>query len=47
MYSNGMFIGGEWTEAASGATDDVLNPATEEVVGSVPRGGAADGKSVV
>jgi betaine-aldehyde dehydrogenase len=42
MYSNGMFIGGQWTEAASGATDGVLNPATEEVVGSVPRGGAAD-----
>ena len=42
MYSNGMFIGGEWVEAASGATDDVLNPATEEVVGSVPRGGAPD-----
>jgi betaine-aldehyde dehydrogenase len=42
MYSNGMFIAGDWTESASGATDDVLNPATEEVVGSVPRGAAAD-----
>ncbi|MDQ3952240.1 MAG: aminobutyraldehyde dehydrogenase [Actinomycetota bacterium] len=42
MYSNGMFIGGELCEAASGRIDDVLNPATEEVCGSVPRADEAD-----
>ena len=42
MYSNGMFIGGEFCEAASGRTDDVVNPATEEVCGSVPRAEEAD-----
>ena len=42
MYSNGMFIGGEFCDATSGRTDDVLNPATEEVCGTVPRADAAD-----
>ncbi|MDQ4124141.1 MAG: aminobutyraldehyde dehydrogenase [Actinomycetota bacterium] len=42
MYSNGMFIGGGFCEAASGRTDDVLNPATEEVCGTVPRADEAD-----
>ena len=42
MYSNGMFIGGEFSEAASGRTDDVLDPATEEVCGSVPRADESD-----
>lgn len=42
MYSNGMFINGEFVEAASGATDEIENPATEEVVATVPRGGSDD-----
>ena len=42
MYSEGMFINGEWVEAASGATDEVLNPATEEVVATVPRAAEED-----
>ncbi|HEX2050719.1 MAG TPA: gamma-aminobutyraldehyde dehydrogenase [Actinomycetota bacterium] len=42
MYSNGHFIGGEFVEAASGNVDEILDPATEEVVGTVPRGDAAD-----
>ena len=37
-----MIVGGEAVEAASGARMEVIDPATEEVVGSVPRGGAAD-----
>ncbi|MDX6411977.1 MAG: aminobutyraldehyde dehydrogenase [Gaiellaceae bacterium] len=37
-----IFIGGEWTEAASGETMTVLNPATEEVIAEVPRCGAED-----
>ena len=42
MYSNGMFINGESVEAASGQTDEVVNPANEEVVATVPRGGEED-----
>jgi 1-pyrroline dehydrogenase len=37
-----ILIGGEWTEAASGETMAVLNPATEEVIAEVPRCGAED-----
>ena len=36
------FIGGEFRAAADGATDDVLNPATGEVLAQVASGGAAD-----
>ena len=35
-------IDGAWTGAASGGTWDVLNPATEEVVRTVPFGGRED-----
>jgi betaine-aldehyde dehydrogenase len=42
MYSNGMFINGEWVDAAAGSTDDIVNPATEEVVGTVARGNEKD-----
>jgi succinate-semialdehyde dehydrogenase/glutarate-semialdehyde dehydrogenase len=37
-----MLIGGEWRQSASNAELEVVNPATEEVVGSVPSGEAAD-----
>ena len=37
-----MWIGGDWLEAESGDAFDVENPATEEVLDSVPRAGAAD-----
>ena len=30
------FIGGEWVNAADGATHEVLNPATHEILGTVP-----------
>ncbi len=36
------FIAGSWVPAADGATDEVLNPATGEVITSVPSSGAAD-----
>jgi betaine-aldehyde dehydrogenase len=42
MYSNGMFIAGEFCAAASGRSDEILNPATEEVCGTVPRADEAD-----
>ena len=37
-----MFIGGAWVQAQSGDTYEVVNPASEEVIARVPRGGVAD-----
>ena len=37
-----QFIGGQWVDSASGETLDVENPATGEVVATVPASGAAD-----
>jgi acyl-CoA reductase-like NAD-dependent aldehyde dehydrogenase len=39
-----LFIGGKWVDA-SGGTYDVVNPATEEVVGSAPNGTVADAQA--
>jgi 1-pyrroline dehydrogenase len=36
------FVGGEWVDAASGETMEVLNPSTGEVIAEVPRSGADD-----
>ena len=36
------FVGGEWVDAASGETMEVLNPATGEAIAEVPRAGAED-----
>jgi len=36
------FIGGSWVDARSGAIDEVLNPATGEVLAKVPASDAAD-----
>ncbi|MEO8247363.1 MAG: aldehyde dehydrogenase family protein, partial [Chloroflexota bacterium] len=37
-----MFINGDWTDAASGETVAVVNPATEEEIAQVPKGDASD-----
>ncbi|MBF8186583.1 aldehyde dehydrogenase [Nonomuraea sp. K274] len=37
-----LFIGGEWVAPAGTATIDVISPHTEEIVGRVPEGTAAD-----
>ena len=37
-----MLIGGEWRQATSSREIEVVNPATEETVGTVPSGDAAD-----
>jgi len=44
-YEN--FIGGQWVAAVDGATDDVLNPATGEVLAQVASSGAADAEAAV
>ncbi|MGD6752038.1 NAD-dependent succinate-semialdehyde dehydrogenase [Streptomyces sp. BH105] len=40
--STGIFIGGQWGDAASRARFDVVNPATEEVIATVADGGPED-----
>ena len=40
--TNQNFIAGAWVDAASGATDEVVNPATGEVIASVPSSDAVD-----
>ena len=41
------FIGGKWVAAASGATHEVKNPATGEVLGTVPVMGAAETRQAI
>jgi 1-pyrroline dehydrogenase len=36
------FVGGEWVDALAGDVQEVLNPATGEVIAEVPRGSEAD-----
>jgi 1-pyrroline dehydrogenase len=47
MSAKGMLVGGSWAQAASGATMEVLNPATEEVLAEVPRCSPEDVDSAV
>ena len=42
-----LFIGGEWVEPAGSGTIDVVNPATEEVIGRVPEGTPEDADRAV
>src|ERR1700729_324964 len=37
-----LYINGEWSEGAGGRGDDIVNPATEEVLGRVPFAEAGD-----
>src|SRR5450755_3319464 len=41
------FIGGEWVAADNGATHGVINPATRQVIGSVPVMGAAETRRAI
>ena len=42
MEQKKLLIANEWRDAASGQVMDVINPATEEVIATVPVAGAAD-----
>jgi acyl-CoA reductase-like NAD-dependent aldehyde dehydrogenase len=42
MNTYQQHIGGEWVEASNGASWNVINPATEEVIRAVPYGTGAD-----
>ena len=37
-----LFIDGEWTDAANGATLEIENPSTGDIIGTVARAGVAD-----
>ncbi|WP_207837382.1 NAD-dependent succinate-semialdehyde dehydrogenase [Williamsia soli] len=43
----GLYINGEWAPAADGATFDVENPATGEVIATVAKGGQADATAAI
>ncbi len=42
-----MLVGGRWTEAKSGETYEIVDPATDRVVAVVPKGGVADADEAV
>jgi acyl-CoA reductase-like NAD-dependent aldehyde dehydrogenase len=42
MMRTQLFINNEWRDAESGATLDIINPATEEAIASVPSAGQGD-----
>ena len=42
-----MFIQGEWREAQGGSRFEVRNPATGELLDSVPDGGAEDARAAI
>jgi succinate-semialdehyde dehydrogenase len=42
-----LYIGGEWRDASDGGTWNVVNPATEDVIQTVPFGTGADCRSAI
>ena len=42
MQRDAIYIGGEWVEANGEGTIEVVNPATEQTIGSVPVGSSSD-----
>lgn len=42
-----LFIGGNWTDGHSGETFDIINPATEEVIATVPNASPADMQTAI
>jgi succinate-semialdehyde dehydrogenase/glutarate-semialdehyde dehydrogenase len=47
LLRNRAFIGGQWVLAEGGATHAVVNPATQEVIGTVPRMGTAETRHAI
>jgi succinate-semialdehyde dehydrogenase / glutarate-semialdehyde dehydrogenase len=46
-YTYKQYIDGEWVDASNGATWDVINPATEELIRTVPYGNGEDAKRAI
>src|SRR4029453_10998128 len=47
LFRQANYIDGAWTDARSGATINVDNPATAEIIGTVPRCGAAETRAAI
>src|SRR5260370_17739955 len=47
LFRRQAYIGGRWCDADSGATLDVNNPATGEVLGTVPMMGANETRRAI
>ena len=48
MYEKyGQFINGKWQKSASGETYDVINPATEEIIGKASKANSSDVQSAL
>jgi len=47
LFETRAFLGGEWLDAANGATVEVVNPATGEKLGTVPEMGAAETRRAI
>ena len=48
MYEKyGQFINGKWQKSASGETYDVINPATEEIIGNAYKANSSDVQSTI
>lgn len=47
LFRQQCFINGQWIDAASGETIDVTNPATGEVLGTIPKMGAEETKQAI
>lgn len=42
-----LYINGQWQKPSSNAFEDVINPATEEIIGQAPLANAADAESAI
>src|SRR5262245_34288743 len=47
LFRQATYVNGAWTTERSGATIDVDNPATGDVIGTVPRLGAAETREAI
>ena len=47
LFRQQCFIGGEWCDSESGETIEVNNPATDEVIGTIPRMGAVETRRAI
>lgn len=47
LFRQQCYINGNWVDAASGETIDVTNPATGEVLGTIPKMGAQETKDAI
>ena len=41
------YIGGEWVEASSGETFEVINPSSGEAIAAAPKGGREDAQQAI